>query len=302
MENRPLLVGFARWAPRAAACFACALLLASSALAEPVQAGVPDLIGARGLSLGAYRGLVVGNDGIFTNAASLLSRHRYSIETMWLLDRFGDRTALHVYNASAVDTQTSSVGGGLSYTRLLGGPWTGNLFHVPVAFPLTSRLFLGLTAKYQAIDGPGPDEMRAVNLDASAFWQITRLISVGAAGYNLIGSGHKMLQPRAVGVGASIGDDRKYSLSADWRGDLQRKGHLTNLFAVGGEVMLGDSWPLRASFVRDDTRDASFWSVGIGVVTTSGFAVDFGYRQSFQSPTERTFSAAIKLYVQPSGG
>jgi hypothetical protein len=274
-----------------------AAVLASPARGEePLPMSVPDLVGARGLSLGAYRGLVTGNDGLFTNPAALAARRRYSIETQWLLDRRGADNAFQVYTASVVDSEGSWTGG-LAYTRVLSGPWTGNLFHVPIAFPLTGGLYLGLTAKYQSLDGPLGDRMRAGNFDAAAFWQLSRLVSVGGAIYNVLAAGHRQLEPRGYGAGAAVGDDRTFHLSVDWRGDDQRQGKLTSLFAVGGELLVGDLVPLRAGYVNDDTRHASFWSAGAGIVTTSGFAVDLAYRQCIERSDERIFAAALKVFL-----
>jgi hypothetical protein len=281
----------------AAAAAALVEAPAARAQAVPVPAGIPDLIGARGLSLGAYRGLAAGNDGIFTNVASLAARRRYSIETQWLLDRDGADNALQAYTVSAVDSETGAATGGFAYTRVLSGPWVGSLFHVPIAFPVSDGLFLGVTPKYQSLDGPFADRMRAANVDAAAFWQATSLIALGFSGYNLLDSGHRQIQPRAVGAGVSIGDERRFHVAADWRGDLQRKGKLSNLFAVGGEVLVGDYVPLRASYVRDETRNANFWSTGLGIVTAQGFAIDLGYRQGIDDPHDRTFAAALKLFL-----
>ena len=280
-----------------------------AARAEPLPAGVPELIGARGLSLGAYRGIATNNDGIFTNAASLAARRRYSMDAMWLLDRARGDTALQVFGASVVDSETSSVTGGLAYTRVFAGPWIGNLFHVPIAFPVSDRMFLGLTGKYQSLDGPAGDSMRAMNVDVSAFWQSAGGFGFGVAGYNLLDTGHAAVQPRGIGVGASYGDDRRYHVAVDWRGDFDRgdlqpggvlgsdSGRLTNLFAAGGELLVADSVPLRASYVRDETRHASFWSAGVGLVTSSGFAVDLGYRQGIDDSSDRTFAAALKFFL-----
>ena len=277
---------------------AAALALGSPARGDtPLPASIPDLVGARSLSIGAYRGLSGGNDAIFTNAASLASRRRYSLETLWLVDRVGSDTAIQALNFSAVDSETGAVTGGVGYTRVFSGPWTGNLFHVPIAFPVASSLFLGVTGKYQSLDGPAGDQMRAVNVDASAFWQPMALVGVGVSAYNLIDAGHKQIQPRAYGAGVSIGDDRRFHVAADWRGDEQRRGKLTNLFAVGGELLVGDAFPLRAGYVKDETRDANFWSAGVGIVTTGGFALDVGYRQRFEDPTERTIAVALKLFI-----
>jgi len=123
------------------------LLLANPARGEaPLPTGVPDLLGARGLSIGAYRGLAPGNDGMFTNAAALAARRRYAIETHWLLDRAGADNAFQVLTASAVDSE-ASVTGGFAYTRVLSGPWLGSLLHLPVAFPLAERLAHHLTER-----------------------------------------------------------------------------------------------------------------------------------------------------------
>lgn len=293
VKNRPFLVRFG-------AKLAVVAALAASAPARgdsPLPASVPDLLGARSLSMGAYRGLAAGNDGIFTNAASLAARRRYSLESTWFLDRVGADTALQTLGFSAVDSQTGAITGGVSYTRVFSGPWTGNLFHVPLAFPVANSFFLGVTGKYQSLDGPAHDQMRAANFDASAFWQLVPLVGVGASVYNVLNAGHRQIEPRAYGAGVSVGDDRKFHVVADWRGDDQRRGKLTNLYAVGGELLVGDAVPLRASFVRDETRNASFWSAGLGIVTTGGFGLDVGYRQRFEDPQERTIAVALKLFV-----
>ncbi len=299
MKNSPFLIRFAAKSVAGLAA-ATAIALCPTARGDaPVPAGIPDLVGARGLSIGAYRGLAAGNDGIFSNAASLAAQRRYSVETQWLLDRAGGDTALQALGASVVDSQSGSVAAGFAYTHVLSGPWLGNLFHLPIAFPLSNSLFAGVTAKYQSLDGPASNAMRAINVDASAFWKASSLVGLGVSGYNLLDSGHKQIEPRGVGAGLSVGDDRRYHLAADWRGDFQRQGKLTSLYALGGEVLVSDLVPLRAGFLKDETRNASFWSAGLGVVTAGGFAVDLGYRQRIEDPLERTFAVAIKLYLTP---
>ncbi len=274
------------------------LLLANPARGEaPLPTGVPDLIGARGLSIGAYRGLAPGNDGMFTNAAALAARRRYAIETQWLLDRAGADNAFQVLTASAVDSE-ASVTGGFAYTRVLSGPWLGSLLHLPVAFPLGERLYLGATAKYQSLDGPRNDQMRAANVDVSAFWQASSVFSLGGSVYNLLDAGHHALQPRAYGAGAAVGDDRTFHLAVDWRGDVRGPGKLTSLYAVGAEVLLADVAPIRAGYLRDDTRHASFWSAGAGWVSAAGVGLDLAYRQCIERSDERVLAVGLKLFVQ----
>ena len=287
MRNLPVVIGLL-----------AVLLLATPARGEePLPTGVPDLIGARGLSIGAYRGLAPGNDGIFTNAAALAARRRYAIESQWLLDRTGADNAFQVYTASAVDSE-ASVTGGIAYTRVLSGPWIGNLFHLPIAFPLAERLYLGATGKYQSLDGPRNDQMRAANVDLSAFWQASSVFSIGGSVYNLLDAGHQSLQPRAYGVGAAVGDDRTFHLAVDWRGDARGPGGLTSLYAVGAEVLLADVAPIRAGYLKDETRHASFWSAGAGFVSSAGVGIDLAYRQCIERSDERVFAVGLKLFVQ----
>ena len=289
MSKRSLLLGFAASA---------ALLAGAGASADPAAPmGVPDLVGARALALGAYRGVASGNDGIWTNAASLAARKRYAIESYWLLDHAQGQSQLQVLGTSVVDSETSSVTGGFGYTYVLSGPWQGHILQVPIAFPLTEGFFLGVTGKYQSLDGPAGDAMRAGNFDLSAFWQVTNQLSVGFSAYNLLAAGHRYVEPRAIGAGVSYGNDRLFRVSFDWRGDLQRQKDMTNLFAAGGEVLLGDMFPLRASYVNDQTRNASFVSGGVGIVTAAGFALDLSYRQGLEDSSDRTFAAAVKLFL-----
>lgn len=277
------------------ACFTLAAVPAEGA-DPPLPAGIPDLLGARALSMGAYRGVAAGNDGIFTNAASLAALRRYAVESQWTLDRVGDGTALQAYGGSVVDSETGSVTGGFGYTRVLGGPWLGSLYHMALAVPLGRTFFLGGTGKYQNVDGPGGQHMSAANVDASAFLK-PGWLALGVSGYNLLSTGHKSVQPRGLGVGASVGDDRRFHLAVDWRGDYDRAEKLTSAYAVGGELLLGDFFPVRAGYLKDDTRRASFWSGGLGIITTSGFAVDLAYRQRIEAPTERMFGLAIKIFL-----
>lgn len=264
--------------------------------AEPLPMGVPEVVGARGLAMGAYRGLATGNDGIFVNAAALAVSKRYAVETQWLLDRVGADNAFQYLGASVVDSQGAATAG-FAYTRVLSGPWQGTLLHLPLAFPLADGFFLGVTGKYQSLDGPDGDQMRAGNFDASLFWQASHVLSMGAAVYNVLDSGHKTQQPRAYGAGVAVGDDRSFHLAFDWRGDTQREDELTSLYAVGGEVLVADAVPLRAGYVNDGTRHASFWSAGAGYVSSAGVAIDVAYRQCIERSDERIVAVGLKLFL-----
>ena len=62
-------------------------------------------------------------------------------------------------------------------------------------------------------------------------------------------------------------------------------------------MLLGRLVPLRAGWMKDETLDTQWWSVGAGLVTRSGVALDVGYRQSIEDPSARTIAATLKLFL-----
>jgi hypothetical protein len=66
---------------------------------------------------------------------------------------------------------------------------------------------------------------------------------------------------------------------------------------VGAEALLGELVPVRAGWMKDETLGGSWWSVGAGLVTRSGVALDIAYRQSIDDPSARTIAAALKLFL-----
>jgi hypothetical protein len=277
----------------------CALLLALAAgvaaADPPLPPSAADLEGARALALGAYRGLAGGNDAILLNPGALAARRRYAVEIQYLQERLGASREAQWLQGSVVDSQTSSITGGFAYTRLLEGPSKGTLYHLALAAPVGGGLYAGVAGKFLDLRGPADVRTGAATADAGLYWQASRLVSLGAVGYNLVPVGNKLDAPRGMGAGLSVGDDQRVRVALDWRGDWDRRGHRTDSWLVGAETLLGETFPVRGGFSRDGTRGATFWSGGLGLVTTAGMAIDLSYRQSVQDPADRTFGAALKL-------
>jgi hypothetical protein len=295
---------------------ALAALFAALAAAPPVTAAaadgrqlpptVADLTGTRSLALSASRGLAGGNEGIFLNAASLAARRRYTIEAFWFLERAGSQDAGQAFTLSTVDSQLSSVAGGFAYTRVMSGPATGNVYHVSLARRVAGSVFGGVTGKYLSMSGNElqpetgarpPTDFQAVTADASLFMPLGRLLSLGVAGYNLVPIDHPEQAPLGVGTGIAIGDDRSFHLNADWRVDFDRRRERTSAYAIGGELLLGDNFPVRAGWLRDDTRDVQWWSAGLGVVSAAGIALDLSSRQSTSDSSDRLFAVGLKMFL-----
>jgi hypothetical protein len=62
-------------------------------------------------------------------------------------------------------------------------------------------------------------------------------------------------------------------------------------------VLLGRLVPLRAGWMKDETLDTRWWSIGAGLVTRNGVALDVGYRQSLDDPSARTIGASLKVFL-----
>jgi hypothetical protein len=262
---------------------------------EPLPPSAADLVGARGLALSAYRGMASGNDGIFLNPAAIAARRRYSVELQYLFGQAGSFRDAHLFGASVVDSQLSSVAAGASATRLLAGETQGWVVDVATAGAIARGFLVGVATKYLSLDAD--ENASGFTTDAGLFWEVTPMFALGVAGYNLVGVGDAEQAPRGMGAGISAGSETSVRLAADWRGDFERRdGELTHAFAAGVEVLLGRMFPLRAGFLADRTRDGKFWSAGAGVVSNAGIALDLGYRQEVSFPEHRAIAVGLKWY------
>lgn len=283
---RPIRLGLALLA-----CAASATVAAET----PLPAGYPELVGPRALALSASIGVAAGNEGIFVNPGAIAARRRYSVEFGGFVDRRGADTDARFYGGSVVDSLSSPVAGAVSYVRSDEGPYTGNAWNGVLAGSVAQGLYLGIGGKYLSFKGPR--NVSAGTVDAGLFWQVAEYVSLGAAGYNLVSIDNPAVAPMGVGAGVGIGTDRSFQLTADWRADFDRAPKTTNRWAVGAEVLLGELVPVRAGWMKDETLGGSWWSVGAGLVTRSGVALDFGYRQSIDDPSARTIAATLKIFL-----
>jgi hypothetical protein len=247
------------------------------------------------LGLSAGIGAAGGNDGIYLNPGSIAARQRYSVDTTGILDRRGADTVGQLIGGSVVDSKSSPATVGVAYLRAQKGTYDGNLWNLAVAGSVMERFYLGVSGKYLSLKGP--ENVSAATVDAGVLWQLAERFSIGAAGYNLVSIGNPAVAPMGAGAGIAIGSDTSAQLTADWRADFDRAVKTTNRYAIGAEVLLGHLVPVRAGFVKDETLDTQWWSVGVGLVARNGVAIDFGYRQSTEDPSARTLGASIRLFL-----
>jgi hypothetical protein len=255
-------------------------------------------VGPRTLGLSAALGAVAGNEALYLNPGAIASRKRYSVEAGGVVDRRGSDTVDQFLGGSVVDSMTSALAAGFSYQRATEGAYEGNVFHLALAGPIAQGFFFGLGGKWLNVDGQeGRPSSSAGTADAGILWQVSSLVTVGAAGYNLVPISNDELAPMGVGAGIAIGSDQKFQVTGDWRADFDRRQETTNRYAAGVEVLLGRLVPVRAGWTRDETLDTSWWSVGAGLVSQGGIAFDVGYRQSLDSKSARTLAASLKVFL-----
>jgi len=271
-------------------------LVPAARAADPVPpGGIADLTGPRALGLGGSVGVISGNDGIFVNPAAVAARRRYSAETLFTIERRGAETVGKYLGGSVVDAIASAPAAfTFGYFRSMDHDQAGNLITLGIAGPVASKLFVGAQGRYLTLKGT--ERVDAVTADAGLWWEVSDGISLGVAGYNLIPTGHELAAPRGLGAGVSVGSDTSLKVTADWRADFDRLGKTSNRYGVGAELLLGNMFPLRAGYIRDEVLSTTWWTAGGGIVTSGGVAVDLGYRQSLDAPDARIISVAVKAY------
>jgi hypothetical protein len=277
----------------------------SAAAVPPPPMIVPDLAYPRTLALGGGVGLATSNEALFLNPAAMASRKRYVADTFYLTDRrsglpgAGDRQ--DYFGGSVADSATTRLAAGFNYTRAMKGIETGTLLRLGLATAVTNGLYVGVQGNY--FDLQGAEEISStLNMDAGVFFQVTRLVSLGAAGYNFLQTDHREYLPRGYGAGFAVGSDTSLQLVGDWHLDLDRAKQAdgtaksTNRYALGLEYLYAQAVPIRGGFQIDDTNRTKWWSVGSGFVSPR-FAVDVTYRQSTTDPSAKTVALALRVFV-----
>lgn len=288
--------GYGRRVPRVPT-LAIALALA----AGTARAGTPgppiaaDQLSARSLSMGAVRGLAAGTDAIWLNPGAMAARRRYAAEIQYQADQKSSAGDGSFWGVSVVDAETSSVAGGVAFTRVDVPGSVGNRWDLAVGGSLAKGLTVGVTGEYLTLHGP--EEVKTGNAHVGLLWEVADLVTVGLAGTNLVPTGHPGLTPTGAAAGIAVGSDRLFHVAGDWLVQWDASGAKKNTWAVGAEVLVSDLVPLRVGLTRDEWRDGQWWSAGVGLVTSSGVAFDLAYRQAIRGGDSRVFAAGLKLFL-----
>ena len=278
------------------------LALALALAAGTARADPPDpptateLLSARTLAIGAARGLLLGNDGIWLNPAAMAARRRFAAEFQFQADQKSSTGNGTFYGLSAVDSETSSVAAGLAWTHVDLPASVGDRWNLGLATAIGKGVSLGVTGEYLVLYGAG--RAKQGNVSAGLFWEASDFLTLGVAGTNLIPTGNEDLAPTGVGAGLAVGNDRLFHVTGDWGAKWDSSGKRFQTWAAGAEVLVADLIPLRAGWTRDEWRGGMWWSAGAGFVTSAGVALDVAYRQAIDGGNNRVLAAGLKVFFK----
>jgi hypothetical protein len=277
-------------------------LIAAAAVAWPAQAQQPpvgglfDLQGPRAMATGAATAGTSGTEAIFVNPGAMGVRTGYVAEGLGVLERRGASTSSRYLGVAVVDGVSAPVAVSVAYLASTEGDQQGHLAVLGFGGPFSERMHLGVQGRFLKLGGADP--VRVVTADAGLSWDVTSLVTLGVAGFNLIPTGHPTVLPQSMGAGLAVGTDTFLRGMVDWRGVFLPGRQLANRYAAGVASLLGGTLALRAGWTRDELLATSWWSAGAGLISGDGFSIDFGYKQSIDATSAREMALSLRYYPQ----
>ncbi len=299
--------------------------LAQSVTAEP--SSLPPDIGYNAGEMETPRSAALGGgvratgsslEALYTNPAGMPTARIYhlgGVAQIW------PQARRQTYGVAAVDSVVNK-------QRIAGGVaanWTGqdpdgvdrDYFDLrfALAAPLSDLFFFGAGMRYLTLkqdgvprDGLSPsvasgglrgdDIVTDLTFDAGITIKLTDHFSVAAVGTSLTEPGHAFL-PLTFGGGAGFATG-EFTLELDTVGDFTTYDETSMRVMGGGEVLLGDSFPLRAGYRYDQGAGTQALSGGIGYVAPE-FAVDATVRGLVEGGDSLTFVLGFRYHVESAG-
>lgn len=253
---------------------------------------------------------------LFANPANMASSRVYhagAMASIW------PEAARQAYGIAIVDSHTSSTGlsGGLSGTWIMQDPngieRTGTDVRFALAFPFSAKFRLGAGLKYLSLrqNGNGPlgeslassglsDKpiVRDIGVDAGATLQPVPNLAFSVVGFNLNAAKNGFL-PMMAGGGIGGGNE-KFTLEADVLADFATWNTTKLRFMGGGELLLGEHFPLRAGYRFDEGSKMQWLSGGTGYVDKS-MRIEIGVRRSVAGPGATAIMFSLVYHVESAG-
>lgn len=309
----------------AQAAFVCIAIASSARVAHADKSTVRPEVGYNYQEIetpritatnGAVRALSSSIEALFDNPANMSASRVYhlgAIAQIW------PESKRQSYGAAAVDSVGSSakVAGGLGATYNLQDTdginrrWTDVRF--ALSYPFSDKFFLGAGGRYFWLsqNGVGPlgaslassglaDSriVRGLAFDAGATFKPTDGLAISLVGTNL-NNPNNGFQPLGIAGGIGFGKDT-FSLEGDLAADFTTWDRTTMRAMAGGELLLGDHFPLRGGYRYDDGAKTHSLSGGIGYVDTA-FSAEIAVRRVVSGEPATAVVFGLTYHLEGNG-
>jgi len=271
---------------------------------------------------GAMRALGNGVTGLYGNPANIALTRVYHLQAVAQIWPEARRQS---YGASAVDSVTSRLAGAIGGHYGVLDPdgadrkWTD--VRLALAFPVSDRLYLGLTGKYLKLreNGfprpgfglPAPSVASSgladqaivdgLTFDAGLTVKPSDAIFLGVVGSNLTNTGHGF-QPMMFGGGIGYGTSditAEADVVADFSTFTRADGtsHTNVRMMAGFEYLAVDHYPLRLGYRYDQNQATHALSAGVGYIDPQ-FSLDFAIRRTLAEKVPFAPVTSIVIDIQ----
>ncbi|WP_437297064.1 hypothetical protein [Sorangium sp. So ce426] len=277
---------------------------------------------------GALRALGNGTSAVFLNPSAMVETRVYHLQALF---QGSPEAGRHAYGGVVVDSVTGKLAGALSFVGGFVDMDDGGIkrsyldVRAGLAYPLTERVFVGLTGRYAKITQDGTllegglgdssvsgglrawDNGKLVGrhsfvdeftFDAALTVKATDSLYIAAVGQNLTYPDNGLL-PTTVGGGIGLGT-ADFSIEVDGLADLNSYRDTTFRLMAGGEYLVADHFPLRAGYRFDQGADQHALSFGLAYVGTQ-FAVEGTVRRALAGGGPTTFVVGLAYHLESSG-
>jgi hypothetical protein len=288
---------------RALAASAFLVVATGSAFADGDS--LVDMLGPREIAVGeALRGGATGATSIALNPAGVALNRELVFEGGYGYRQSDGASLVHT---SACDS-TSAIPGCFYYDYAGSNPTldgmslhrTTHVLGAALAYPLSPRFALGSTMKYFRFDSDVMNEAKSSGFtwDIGATARVTDILTLGVAGYNVVGA-DSVDFPRAAGGGIVARPLPALSASFDARWRLEDNDH-TARYGGGLEYFVATQngqtgFPIRAGVLHDNGLAATYVSGGLGIATLR-YSIDVTGRLATSGPSDKLVIASMRFF------
>jgi hypothetical protein len=264
-----------------------------------------DMAGARSVAMGdAFRAVGTSNDAISEDPAALAQGQHYEVDGFF---GYAFSSPASYWNASILDSSTTPVAVGVSYTHLASGMFQdrfgGSDLRLDLAYAIVpDQLMVGIGGNW--LDYGYGIRANSISGDAAILYKPVDIVSIAAIGYNLVNVDSPILSPLKAALAVAVGSDTTFRVAGDVVANFAPTlpaSAGSPPFAVfdyhlGGEYLIAQLIAVRAGYLYDGQIKQNFGTVGAGVIVT-GFAFDVGFRQSVVPWNDNALILDVKFFL-----